>query len=240
MKTPFSVFAIIGCQFLLGTSSALTPFSDNFNAAKLNTTNWLAGGEGGAKLKQSGGRLNFTVPSNLADEDYAFIQLLNSQPGYNESWQVIVDVTNTNNHRGFSGPGLWVYNADDGGDTVFLELYGKGTKGGFVASFVLDGQYTVGKEIRNNPAVSKGSIRISFNKTTKLLTFWFDKTGSADGYKWTKLCSFSPTGVGGDRRGNWNMNNETGRFNIKLYGFSEGRIVAPGTENLDNFVLKRL
>ncbi|MEO7099608.1 MAG: hypothetical protein ABI162_09630 [Luteolibacter sp.] len=132
------------------------------------------------------------------------------------------------------------FNADDPGDTVFFELYGKGTKGGFFASFVLDGFYTVGNDIGKNPGVSKGSIRISFNKNTKLITFSFDKTGSADGYKWTKLCTFSPTGVGGDRRANWNMNPTTGRFGIRIYGFSDSRIVAAGTENLDNFVPKGL
>lgn len=103
----------------------------------------------------------------------------------------------------------------------------------------MDGKYTADADIVANPGVSKGSIRITFNRTTKILTFWYDQMGSADGYKWTKLGTFATNGTGGDRRGDWQMNAETGSFIIKLAGV-EGKVVAPGTENLDNFILKAL
>ncbi|MEO5913870.1 MAG: hypothetical protein ABIS50_06530 [Luteolibacter sp.] len=226
-----------GFSFFAGHCLALTPFSDNFNAIKLDKINWLAGGEGGAKLKQDDGVLKFLVPVNKADEDYAFLELVPSRPGYDENWQVLLDVANTNSHRGNSGPGIWIANAEDGGDTVFFECYGKGPKGGFVASFVNNGLYNVGPDIGDNPGVSGGTIRISFNKTTKIMTFAYRVGKTA---KWTKVATFSTNGVGGDRRANWNMNAETGLFVIKIYGFTEGRIVASGTETLDNFVLKEI
>ncbi len=243
MKTriPTSRLALAGFAFLTGNSLALTPFSDNFNAAKLDTVNWLPGNFGtGAKLNQSGGRLNFTMPVKKDAEVDSYLELATSHPGYNENWQVIVDVANTNNHRGNSAPGLWIFNSADPADSVFLEFTGKGTKGGFGASFVLDGLYSVGTDIKTNPGVSKGSIRISFSKTTKILTFWYDKTGSGDGHKWTKLATFATNGVGGARRGNWLMNAQTGSFSVRLNGYVEGKIVAAGTENFDNFVLKVL
>ena len=39
------------------TALALAPFIDNFDAPKLDTTVWQAGGEGGAKLRLSNGVL---------------------------------------------------------------------------------------------------------------------------------------------------------------------------------------
>lgn len=242
MKTQISPegLALAGFSLLTGNCLALIPFSDNFNSTKLDKEQWLPGIFGtGAKLKQSGGRLNFTMPVARAEEVDVWLELTN-RAGFNESWQAIIDVVNTNNHRGNSSPGLWISNGDDPSDVVYLEFFGKGPKGGFGASFVLDGQYSVGPAIVVNPGVSKGSIRVSFNKTTKILSFWYDKTGSADGYQWTKLGTFATNGVGGDRRGDWLMNNESSTFTLKLAGYVEGKIVAPGTENLDNFILKGL
>ena len=226
-------------SFFTGNCLALTPFSDEFNAAKLDKVNWLPGAYGvGGRLTQSNGRLNFAVPVAKPYEIDVWLELHANHPGYNENWQAIVDVANSNNHQGDSTVGLWIANTDDPSDVVYLEFSGKGTKGGFGASFVVDGKYTAGADIVANPAVSKGSVRITFNKTTKFLTFWYDPTGSADGYKWTKLGTFATNGVGGDRRGDWQMNAETGSFIIKLAGYVEGKVVAPGTENIDNFILK--
>ncbi len=222
-----------------GNCLALTPFSDDFNAAKLDTTNWLPGAYGtGAKLKQSGGRLNFLMPVAKNKEVDVWLELATSRPGYNENWQAIVDVTNANDHQGDSSPGLWIFNSNDPSDSVFLEFSGKGVKGGFGASFTVNGRYTAGASIAANPGVSKGSIRILFSRTTKILTFSYDQTGSGDGYRWTKLATFATNGVGGDRRGNWEMDPEIGTFTVRINGYVEGKVVAAGTETMDNFVLK--
>lgn len=89
-----------------------------------------------------------------------------------------------------------------------------------------------------NPKVASGSVKVAFNKTTKLFTFSYDKTGSADGYQWTRLCTFSPTGQGGDRRGDWKMNLAGGAFKVLLYGYSDSQLVAIGKAFFDNFSLK--
>ncbi len=243
MKTPSITAVLFTTVFPFVTSSclALTPFSEDFTGTRLDKASWLPGIYGaGAILRQSGGRLNFLMPVAKANEVDVWIELTASQPGYNENWQAIVDVVNTNSHRGDSSPGLWISNHNDSRDVVYLEFAGKGLKGGFDASFVVDGLYTAGEDFLANPNVTKGSIRISFNKATKILTFWYDKTGSADGYKWTRLGTFATNGVGGDRRGDWQMNDETGRFVIKLAGYVENKVVSQGTESMDNFVLKAL
>lgn len=231
--------SFVGFSLLTVDCLALTPFSDNFNADKLDTTSWLPGQYGkGAKLTQSNGRLNFVMPDAKSREVDVWLELLTSRPGYNESWQAVLDVVNTNSHHGDSSVGLWVSNSADPSDVVYLEFLGKGRKGGFGASFVVDGTYSAGSDIVDNPEVSKGSIRITFNKVTKILTFWYDKTGSGNGYQWTRLGTFATNGLGGDRRGNWLMNDETGSFVIEIAGYVEDRVVAPGTESMDNFALK--
>lgn len=231
--------SLVGFSFITGNCLALTPFSDNFNAVKLDKIHWLPGSYGtGAILKQSDGRLKFVMPVAMDAEADAWIELAGIYPGYNENWQVILDVTNTNNHRGDSGPGFWIYNSADPSDSAYLEFLGKGTKGGFDASFVVNGLYTAGPDLLANPGVSKGSIRVVFNKTTKILTFSYDPTGSSDGYQWTKLGTFALNGVGGDRRGNWGMDPQSGTFTIRINGYVEGRVVAAGTETMDNFALK--
>ncbi len=243
MKTPIitSGLFVAGFSLFTGDCMALTPFNDDFTGTRLDKASWLPGIYGtGAILRQSGGRLNFQMPVAKPKEVDVWLELTASQPGYNENWQAIVDVVNTNNHRGDSSPGLWISNGNDSSDVVYLEFLGKGTQGGFDASFEVDGLYTAGADMVANPGVSKGSIRISFSKSTKILTFWYDKTGSADGYKWTKLGTFATNGVGGDRRGNWQMNDETGRFVIKLAGYVENKVIAQGTESMDNFILKAL
>lgn len=244
-RTVISSLALFSFQSFTSVCWALTPFSDNFNAITLDTANWQPGAFGtGAKLKQSGGRLNFTVPRRKADEVDVYLDLRNNLPGYNENWQVIVDVTNTNEHQGDSAPGLWISNMEAPGDAVFLEFHGKGAQGGFAASFVLNGQDVGAASVRTNPGVSKGSIRISFSSTTKTLTFWYDSTGSANGYQWRQLATFKTNGVrdasGKDRGATWNINPLTGKFLVKVFGFAENKVVAAGTESLDNFFLKAL
>lgn len=228
--------ALTACQLLAGHASALTPFSDNFNAAKLNTSRWLVKNSGNGKLLQSAGRLNFTVAKPPADGDGATIELRNNQPGFNENWQIIVDVTNMLNAGEAAGPGIFLFNAADRRDGLVLEFYG--SKGGFNVFGFTDDRDNPAGDILRNPGVNVGSMRISFNKTTKLLTCWYDKSGSKNGFQWVKIATFSPTGKGGDRRGNWNMNPGSGRFGIQLFGYAETKSVATGKITMDNFALK--
>ena len=75
----------------------------------------------------------------------------------------------------------------------------------------------------------------NFNATALNQSRWTLKN-----YGKGKLSTFSPTGRGGDRRGNWDMNLAGGRFGIQLFGFSDGANVAAGKVSFDNFKLKAL
>lgn len=136
------------------------------------------------------------------------------------------------------GVGISIFNAADPKDNVNLEFYGAGTRGGFNFIGITDDWDRPSQDVRVNPNVKLGSLRIGFSKSTKLLTFWYDKTGSADGFQWAKLCTFSPTGSGGTRRGNWKMNAGSGSFGVMIFGYAELRSVASGKASMDNFVLK--
>jgi len=233
-----SAIAILSLLFFSGSASALTPLTENFNAAKLNTKRWSLTNGGKGVFAQSKGALNFTVPAKLTGDDYAILTLKNNQPGYNESWEVIADVVNKTGLGSKAGVGIQIYNADDSKDQISLEFYSAGGSGSFVAIGFADDQDDPRKDIQAGVDSVSGSMRLSFDKKTKWFTFWYDATGSADGYQWKELATYSTTGRGGLRGGNWKMNPAGGRFAIHLVGFSEGRAVAKGKAKLDNFSLK--
>lgn len=222
---------------LSGLASALTPVSDNFNLDTINTTLWNYQKGGTGSLAQSGGLLRYRAASPGTEDDFAILTLRNNSPGYNESWQVVLDVTNTGNVGEKLGVGISVFNRADRTDNVNLEFYGGGS-GGFNFIGVTNDNDDPSKDVRVYPNVTKGSIRITFSATTKLFTFWYDTTGSADGYQWTKLCTFSPTGSGGTRRGNWNMDPTTGSFGVMVFGYSEFLPVTKGMASMNNFKLQ--
>lgn len=230
--------ALVILPMLTQASFALSPLSEAFTATSLNTTRWLYQKQGGGKLTQSGGRLNFTTQAPLTDDDYGILTLRNNRPGFNESWQVVLDVANVAGKGGDVALGLSIANAADPKDNVNLEFYGAGSGGGFNFIGITDDVDDASKDIGVNPGVSKGSIRVSFSSVTKLFTFWYDRTGSADGYQWARLCTFSPTGQGGSRSGNWKMNPGSGSFIVRIFGYADLQSVASGKVSFDNFSLK--
>lgn len=232
-----SKILLLTIPFLFQNAMALTPVSDNFNAKLLSAARWTSEAGAGGKLTQSSGRVNYTT-SRASDDDYAILFLRNNRPGYNENWQVILDVSNTAGKGEEVGLGIMIANGLDPQDNVNLEFYGTGPRGGFNFIGVTDDFDDISQDITAKPNVTKGSMKVSFNKNTKLFTFSYDRTGSADGYQWTRLCTFSPTGKGGDRRGNWKMNPAGGNFTVAVFGYSEDQVVTNGKAFFDNFVLK--
>ena len=222
------------------TCLALTPASDNFNAASLNKNRWTLENAGKGKLAPAGGKIGFTVGSGPTGDDFGILELKNNRPGFNENWEVILDVTNASGQGYEVGTGLLIYNVDDYGDQVGLEFNGKGRNAGFVSLGITNDRDNPQQDIRVNPNITSGSLRITFDKTTKFFTFWYDRTGSVDGFEWVQISTFSTTGKGGDRRGNWSMNPSGGKFGIQLYGFAENRSVARGKVSFDNFKLRAL
>lgn len=247
MKTLASntILALAALNFSATMGFALTPLSDNFNATTLNKR-WKLTSFGNGKLSQKESALNFTVEPSANEGDSAEARLLNNQPGYNENWQVIVDVTNTMAKGYGAGVFLGVFDADAPSHYARIGFYGKKVLGNgpqgpntrISGGFSIYASDLVSSFSGLNPDISKSSLRITFNKNTKLLTFYCDKTGPADGLQWTEVGSFSTNGVGGDQRSNWKMNPGGGRFGIKLEADGESLIIPNGKMTFDNFVLK--
>jgi hypothetical protein len=235
MKSELSI-SLVPFLFLTATASALTPVSDDFNAASLNANRWIYQKGGKGTLTQAAGLLNYKAALPITNDDFAILTLRNNQPGYNENWQIILDVSNTANAGEKVGVGISIHNSADRTDNVNLEFYGAGARGGFNFIGVTNDMDDPSQDVRAFPNVTKGSIRVTFNAATKLFTFWYDTTGSANGFQWVQLCTFSPTGKGGTRRGNWNMNPAGGTFGVQIFGYSEAA-VANGKASMDNFKL---
>jgi hypothetical protein len=233
-KSPL-LLTLATCQLLAGTSFALTPFSDKFDAATLSGARWKLNNYAKAKLAPGDKVLNFIVASKPTEDDYSILELKNNRPGYNESWEMTLDVSNAANQGYNLGVGFQIYNAADPTDVAALEFYGKT---GFLGIILTDDEDNPANDLKAKSPATKGSLKIGFNKTTKLITFSYDPDGSANGVSWKVLGTFSPTGKGGDRRANWKMNPASGSFGIQLYGFGQNRSIAKGKMALDNFVLK--
>ncbi|RYG97131.1 MAG: hypothetical protein EON58_10475 [Alphaproteobacteria bacterium] len=235
MKTTLLKTAVL-LPLLTVTSLALTPVNDNFNSKTVNNVRWNLENFGAAKLAPGKKKLNFTVPKPSGD-DYSILELKNNLPGYNESWEINLDVANLVKN-GKAGAGIIISNADDSEDSLEIAFTGKGKRGGFTLIGITDGKDNPQKDLKANPQISSGTLRVSFDKLTKLLSVSYDKNGAKNGFKWTAVGSFSPAGKGGDRRGNWNMNPGGGRFGIILFGYSDGKPVKAGQASIDNFKLK--
>lgn len=230
-------FLITLLPILTEIASALTPVSDDFNAATLNANRWIYQKGGKGTFTQAAGLLKFKAALPVTNDDFAILTLRNNRPGYNENWEVILDVFNSANKGEKVGVGISIFNSADRTDNVNLEFYGSGAGGGFNFIGVTNDRDDPSKDVRALLNFPTGRLRVTFSGQTKLFTFWYDNPTAGDGVPWTKLCTFSPTGVGGTRRGNWNMNPAGGTFGVQIFGYSESQGIADGKVWMDNFKL---
>lgn len=227
---------------LAGNCLAVTPVSEDFSADSLDASRWYQTRFGHGILRQAGGHLNFVTRAKPTKDDYAVIELLTSQPGYDENWEVVVDLTDKTDLGYDAGCGIMIVNSQERNDYLFLDFYGKGmmkngklVAGGVSAGVLVDGKHSKDSRFTKNPKVSKGAVRFRFNATTKLMTLSVSPTQKAEGYTWLKIGTFSPAGKGGDVNGNWKMKDGTSRFAIQLYGFANAKEITAGKVWLDNF-----
>ena len=222
---------------------AITPVTENFDSARLNPVRWQRAMFKSARMDQLLGKLGFWIVEPFdQDEDYAYIELRNNQPGVNENWQVTVAVTNKSGEGDHIGAGFWIYNATDPSDVVFFEFYGNNSKVRKTcakACFVLDGSHMKDEFPFKKGALTSAKLRIVYSRQTRLFTF---KVGSPSPTTrnrtiWSSIGTFSPFNSGGDARANWNLNPGSGRFGIRLEGYGERRLLERGKVSMDNFVL---
>ncbi len=233
---PTLTASCLGTLFLCtGTLQAVTPFSDIFSTPT-NTNRWKVSQFGSGKIASSGGEILFTVPKNPTGDDFALFALRGIQPTVNEDWEVIVDVSNTTAKGQQSGPGLAIENAADRNDAVFIEFYNNWSVSTVNSIFMTNEKDNASLDISRTVPGSKVSLRAAYKKATKIITLSYRSLPSGP---WAQLSSFSPfNSATSPRRGNWNLNPKTGKFNVVIYGYSDGNIITSGSITLDNFSIR--
>lgn len=218
---------------IAGHASALTPIKESFSGATLNTTRWYQFQQESGYLGHNKKKLNYITKGATTKQDFASIELLTSQPGYNESWQLVLDLSNKAKAGKKAACGIMLFNVGDRNDYLFLEFYGTS---GIEAGIITDTKHTKKNHISIPKAAAKGSLRVSFDKTTKLMSLDLSATNKAEGYKWFPVGTFSPKNTkGASVRANWKMDPASGRFGVQLFGFGHGVKVAKAKMTFDNF-----
>lgn len=212
---------MLGLALFAGNAFALNPIKESFSGATLDSTRWFQYQQESGFLQPYKSKLNYVTKGAKTKQDFASIELMTSRPGYNESWQLILDLTNTAKQGTKAGEeaacGIMIFNVGDRKDYLFLEFYGKS---GIEAGIITDGKHTKKNHISIPKAASKGSLRVTFNHTTKLMSLEISPTTKAQGYQWVPVGTFSPNNSkDGKVRAQWSMDPAAGSFGIQLFGF---------------------
>ena len=224
--------------------------SDNFDSD--SNAAWQADYiVGHGQLARTNGHLEYRVSSpDLINGDTAYRPWGLSQPTYSTDWEVLVDVHNTATPSVVDQVatfGIEVLNANNLGDNAYVEIYASrlhvpSLRRGYKADLALNG-VELGENTllgdTGNQGFTDGSVRMMFNSGTKVLTAWFDRDGSTNGYRWEKLASFGISGGGGGitTNANWGMAGSDA-FYVALYGYSQGMAVSSGEIDGDNFFIQ--
>ena len=222
--------------------------TDRFSSGSLDPARWMIYSEGASLIPDSG-RLNYVRPGPPTSDDYAFLDFIASTPGYDESWEVVVDVVNavdrSDPQSQYTGLGVSIFNPENPyydevtdtyfSDGLFLELGNEFSTGmNFFSNYSTDGVDNPEMDNVLSAGVN-GSLRISYNGATKVFSIWVDANGSGDGFQWQLLSSYGIAGSGGIRNTDWNMTT-AGNFQISLYGLSSNLEVSTGAMTFDNFI----
>lgn len=230
--------SVLGLALFAGHASALTPIKESFTGSTLDNTRWFQYQQESGFLQPYKNKLNYVTQGAKTKQDFASIELLTSRPGYNESWQLTLDLTNTAKQGDAkkaeeAACGIMIFNVGDRKDYLFLEFYGKS---GVEAGIITDGTHTKKNHISIPKAASKGSLRVSFDKATKLMSLEISPTNKSQGYQWVPVGTFSPkNSKDGKVRAQWNMDPASGQFGIQLFGFGYNVKVPNKKVTYDNF-----
>ena len=240
MKNKSIPFLLTLAALLTGNGFALTPITENFDAPKLNQDLWSSYRLGKARFSQSNGKLNFLVPKPPTKNDYINMELLGSQPGMYEDWEMTLDLKNSlkSGDNAQASPGFMFANEQDYRDYLYVNFFGKS---GIDAGFYNDLAKSNAKPLTLKEGVSKGAIKVAYSKKTKLMTFSASLTTKEEGYKWVAIGTFAANGNGSGKKNvnaDWKMDPATGRFRVQLTGFAISQAVSRGSISIDNFSLQ--
>ncbi len=240
MKIQSLPFLLALGAVLTGKCLALTPITENFDAPKLDKTLWYSYKIGKGRFSQSNGKLNFLVSAPPTKDDYVNMELQASQPGMDENWEMILDLTNTlkSGDGSQASPGFILVNEQDSRDYLYVNFFGKS---GIDAGFYNDSVKSSAKRLTLDVGVAKGAIKVAYSRKTNLMTFSASLTTKNDGYSWVPIGTFAPNGNGSGKRNvnaDWKMDTSSGRFRIQLTGFAISQAVKRGQISIDNFSLQ--
>lgn len=214
-------------------------------------TNWQTPTSvGGGSVNATGGVLEYLALGTSADERGYTYWTLGNAPS-DSSWGVMVDVhlvaAPASGDQSVNLNLMVANTAELPGDgngqnmdqvTISIDRYfnGTGTTLGFESMFNAykdSVNYHPSSVYAENP-VTDASLGIMFDSTSKVVSTYYDLTGSADGQQWTMLQAYS-VGTG---LGDFGMNWGTDTFTLFLMGASSGNFaVTTGQAYFDNFAV---
>ena len=209
--------------------------SDDFNDNIKNKVLWGPdGGYGKGVLTERNHRLEFTVSTPGGSGDYTYRDLIASQGTYTADWEVQIDAFNGTKTSGSkaSSVGMDIFRCDDLNYYMYAEWYAfGGAKSLFAELGSPDDLVDVDTGDLSGNLPLAGSIRISFDSITKIITLYYD-TGTG----WVPFVSFgiSDAGNGADGNTDWFMT-DGDQFCFDVYGWSNAMTIGSGKIYADNF-----
>jgi len=217
---------------------------DDFNDNVRNPSIWAGTDltEGGASLSETGQRLEYRVAiPDSAGVDEAYRRLAGSiAVPADHDWEVAVDLANSAvaGNGNWASVGLSLLSPDESRN-VFLELYVEGSARGFVTGLDADGDPVGTDGDTGNLGLIAGSVRLVFNRTSKVVSAFYDADGPVNGFQWVHLASYGLAGAGGSSgNDNWQLG-PGDTLVLAVGGYSEGVTVTAGQAYLDNFTFSK-
>lgn len=224
---------------------------DDFNDNTRDATKW--GGidylTGNGVLAETNQRLEYVVSSpDLVAGDEAARPWVLQQPRTDNDFEVILEVVNSTTPPSLdrvASFGFEIFNASNLDEYVYVELYASrldfpALRRGFKADVAINGEELLAHSSLGDSGdlkVTSGSVRLLFNARSKVFSTFYD-FGKTNRYVWHPFASFGIAGQNGATTNlNWNLAGGA-EFQIALYGFSQGMVVAGGTLFGDNFFLQ--
>lgn len=205
---------------------------DNFNDDAKDATKWGADDAANTgALTEVNGRLEYTGEAAATPFGYAERPWILNTGSYTEDWEAQVDVHVGHVSLSEEGDRLQMVLAVYGGDSVGevqleVEHVGGGTP---QRRFRYTTEGDAG-EAHAATSSTDGSLRISFDAASKMLSFFYDENGSAQGHVWTLLKTVDVDAPATD----WMMD-DSSRFTLAVFGEHEGITVNSGDAFADNF-----
>jgi hypothetical protein len=215
---------------------------DDFSDGRKDLEKWDADFvRGGGEISESGGRLEFTNTDSRGVNEAGWPWVF-STASYAEDWEFQCDVHNVVGAEAseFASVGIYVSSLDEERDLGFIEMYSAffDEIGESVHGFSAGLENERGSQNEADSfelPVTRGAVRVRFDRSEKTLSFFYHAGGTANGYAWLRLAQYGIDGDGGtDANDSWRLN-ERSEFDIGVYGFAENITVRKGELSIDHF-----